>query len=305
MVAGVQKAGSTTLYTGLREHPDIIMTSRAGYPFFFDENYEAKLDKYRKFFEPKSESDNRPSVVGDSCSAYFRSEKVPERLANALGSNLKLIFLLRHPLERAFSAYSHQKQNGYETRSVEEAFGIYSSTRPEIIREEKENVFEVFDEEYHNELNDDPIDHPLRIFQYLRNSLYSDFIENFRTYFPKENIKLVFLENLDNDPENFFRGITSFLKIDTSFVPDNIYIAHNKTRASKNIIFRLANSVKDYLPKSLKHKKLLRSTYEYVANQQKPKLPEGIRENLKFLVEQEIENLSDYTNQDLRELWNQ
>ena len=95
---GAQKAGTTTLYDVLQQHPQVCLTSRKEPLFFIDEEqYPRGLDYYRDTYF--SHFDGEP-VIGECCPCYLHIPDAPRRLHDTLGSELRLVFLLRQPAER-------------------------------------------------------------------------------------------------------------------------------------------------------------------------------------------------------------
>jgi len=115
---GAQKSGTTWLHNMLAQHPDICMPIKKEL-FFFDmeRNFEGLgREGYEEYFAHHGSE----SAVGEITPAYLWTCAVddqydftpyrsgtPERMRSMLGSDVKLIVLLRHPVWRAVSAYVH------------------------------------------------------------------------------------------------------------------------------------------------------------------------------------------------------
>ncbi|RNI13582.1 hypothetical protein EFE41_03125 [Methanohalophilus portucalensis FDF-1] len=115
IICGAQKAGTTSLLRYLRSHPEIFMPNKEVH--FFDRNYLKGLEWYKSQFADNSVS---IKVYGEKCPEYMYLENVPERIYQNF-PNIKLIFILRNPLERAYSGYWHEVKNGRENLPFEKA----------------------------------------------------------------------------------------------------------------------------------------------------------------------------------------
>jgi hypothetical protein len=117
LIIGAQKSGTSWLHRQLRQHPGIFMPADKDAPFFFNDQNET-LEFLKRF-------DNAPAgtMVGDACASYFwtrNSGPYPKQfnhdisaaIRRHLGDKLKLIVMLRHPVQRSVSAYLHHIAHG-------------------------------------------------------------------------------------------------------------------------------------------------------------------------------------------------
>jgi hypothetical protein len=109
LIIGGIRCGTTSMIRYLGSHPRVGVPS-AGEVHFFDWNYGRGEGWYRSWFPLKS---SRATHVGESSPAYLMNPMVPERVA-ALMPNVKLLLLLREPVERAASHFSLRKAKGHE-----------------------------------------------------------------------------------------------------------------------------------------------------------------------------------------------
>lgn len=107
---GVPRGGSTWLHSWLTGHPEIYMPVRRKEVRFFDRHYEQGVGWYESFFCPPEEA---PSyrAIGEISPQYFYCEECPERIASVL-PEAKLMIMLRHPVDRAYSNYGFTVQRG-------------------------------------------------------------------------------------------------------------------------------------------------------------------------------------------------
>ncbi|MGH8052174.1 MAG: sulfotransferase domain-containing protein [Arenimonas sp.] len=117
LIIGAQKCGTSWLHRQLRQHPGVFMPADKDAPFFFNDAQDAQ--GFLKRFE------NAPvgSLVGDACASYFWTrntgpyppmfnQDISSAIRQYLGNNLKLIVMLKDPVQRSVSAYLHHIAHG-------------------------------------------------------------------------------------------------------------------------------------------------------------------------------------------------
>jgi Sulfotransferase domain len=107
---GVPRGGTTWLHTWLASHPDICMPTNRKEIRFFDRHYDKGLDWYEDFFCPSEEAD-RYRAVGEISPQYLYCAECPERIHITL-PEAKLVVMLRHPVDRAYSNYGFTVKRG-------------------------------------------------------------------------------------------------------------------------------------------------------------------------------------------------
>lgn len=119
LVIGAMKAGTTSLYEYLRRHPDVFMAEEKEVQFFSEHNWWRGVDWYRSNFAGAKHE----RAVGEASPSYTRfpvSPEARERIANVL-PDAKLVYIIRHPVDRLLSQYGHLVDFGLEHRPVDEA----------------------------------------------------------------------------------------------------------------------------------------------------------------------------------------
>jgi len=123
IIIGTMKSGTTSLYYDICEHPCVESASydEIGY---FDVNYHLGLNWYRSMF-PTIIKKNKvikkfgKFMTGEDTPFYFWNSKAIERIHKDL-PNIKLIVILRNPIDRAYSEYQNGIRNGTENRIFED-----------------------------------------------------------------------------------------------------------------------------------------------------------------------------------------
>jgi len=183
LLLGTQKAGTTSLYKYLKQHPDICFSDLKEITYFVDDIFYKKGIKYFHAFFKKY---NNQKIIASSYVHMLSSENAPKRVLN-YNKNMKFIILLREPIARAFSAFNYARQNGWEKYNMD------------FLR-----TLELESERMHQKKID---------LLYFYNGLYAKHISNWMNFFPKENFFIVTTKEFQNDPKNVMKKINFFLAI--------------------------------------------------------------------------------------------
>lgn len=184
LICGAQKAGTTSLNFYLRNHPDIYIPWKKELHFFDnDSNFNKGIVWYTKHF---SKAD-KESITGESTPIYMYLDKVPVRIVGAMPS-VKLIFILRNPVERAWSHYWDSVKRGKEFLSFENA-----------VKNENERI--------------QAGEESRRFFSYVDRGKYIDQIERYLKYFTRTQMYFILTEDLRNNPGQAMAGLLNFLGV--------------------------------------------------------------------------------------------
>ncbi|HYF40703.1 MAG TPA: sulfotransferase domain-containing protein, partial [Gemmatimonadales bacterium] len=133
LLIGAQKAGTTSLFNYMAEHPAVLPPSNKEI-HYFDLNPTRGLTWYRSHF-PYNHQLRDGSVTVDASPYYLAHPGVPQRAAQLL-PGARLLVLLRNPVDRAYSHYQHEVRGGREPLSFEEAI----AREPERLEGEEERL---------------------------------------------------------------------------------------------------------------------------------------------------------------------
>src|SRR5262249_39324802 len=132
-VIGAPKAGTTSLYEYVAQHPDVYM-SPVKEPAYFkprhppggeDAEPEDRLAAYVALFDGVAGE----HVVGEATPSYLQSASAAARIRDAV-PDARLVAVLRNPVDRAYSGYSMRVQQGTEDRTFVEAMDVELGRRP-------------------------------------------------------------------------------------------------------------------------------------------------------------------------------
>lgn len=218
LIIGTQKGGTTSLYRYLSGHPD-IRESYVKEVHFFDLNFDRREPWYRAHFNLRLPGMANANAISGDCTPYYMFHPhAPSRVAS-LYPWMKIIAVLRNPVDRAYSHYMHNKRKGRESRSFEAAIAEERLIMPEEI--ERLTADPRHDSMYH------------RHFSYLFRGIYIEQLLRWARYFPSDQILVIHSEDIFLSPQTVFSQMLRFLGL-RDHCPDD-FRAFNKQHYSSHM----------------------------------------------------------------------
>lgn len=206
LVVGVQRCGTTSLFRALAAHPEIVRPVFHKGINYFDLSYERGWSWYQGHFPLRRSwlSRTQPSRVAFEASGYYLYHPLAiPRIARDL-PDVRLLVMLRDPVERAFSAYKHERARGDERESFEVAIEREDERLSgEAERMVREPGYASYEYRHHG---------------YLNRGRYADQLEKAMAHIPRERIHIVDSGQFFAEPAGAYRQITRFLGL-KDFVP--------------------------------------------------------------------------------------
>lgn len=201
IMIGAQRCGTTSLFRALMEHPQVVRPTFHKGVNYFDLNYYRGRNWYRGHF-PLAEAAHwrtrragRP-VVFEASGYYLYHPFAIERIARSLPS-VKLVVMLRDPVERAYSAYQHERARGFEWEEFETALALEGDRLiGEVERMRRDPGYESFSHRHHS---------------YLHRGHYAEQLEAVFESFPVDQVHVMQSEAFFDDPATQFDSLVSFL----------------------------------------------------------------------------------------------
>jgi len=197
IVVGFGKAGTTTLYNYLSEHP-CIMKSSHDHLGFFDSNFELGLNFYKSFFPTKFSKfflkyTKKCFMTYDVTASYIREPLSAKRILKTL-PKIKLIIICRNPVDVAYSYY-------YNDPSLQGGLSFEEAIKNEIKMDENEKK---------NSKN-----YPRNLLEksFLARAIYYEQIKIWYELFPKNQLLVIEAEDLAEDHIKTFNKIFDFLDL--------------------------------------------------------------------------------------------
>jgi hypothetical protein len=218
LIIGAQRTGTTSLYKYLSEHPQFrSATLKTKGVHFFDTRYEKGMAWYRGHFPTTAyramfrARHGVDLVTGEASPYYLFHPHVPFRLAQHL-PDVKLIAMLRDPIERTYSQWQHELSRGFEHL---DRFEDALDAEPGRLAGEVEKMnadpdYKSFSHQHHS---------------YMARSRYAEQIEVYRSLFPASQLHFVRAEDFFADPGVEYARVLEFLGLSAHGLGD--YKKHN------------------------------------------------------------------------------
>jgi len=278
-VVGAARSGTTYLHHLMIQHPEIFLPDKKALFFFNDKECVSQiaLDEYQKEFINAGTA----KAIGEISPTYMYFKWIPDQIFSFLG-DIRLIFLLRNPIERAYSHYLVHVSLGNEFLSFYEA----------IIAEEERLKTSNF-----------------RIkgrYSYIDRGYYHHQIKRFLPLFQKEKMLFIISEEFYDDPLSTFNQVCKFLGI-SNYEPnlkvDKFHFSIPcplKPYLTSQFIRRRLLNVKGGWRLSRTIKSILKN---YPKSSKYPPISLKAREYLERVFREDIKLTSDFLGKDISKLW--
>jgi hypothetical protein len=177
---GVPRAGTTWLHTLLSAHPDVYLPTRRKEVRFFDRHHDQGREWYEEFFCDPDEA-RRYSAIGEISPQYLYCDECPGRIASLL-PEAKLIVMLRHPVDRAYSQFGFVIQR----RDFRGSFEEFVATRARA----------------------------------LEMGFYSRYLEGYLRHFDRSQILPLIFEEAVSERSEVRRDLAGFLGVSEDLFPE-------------------------------------------------------------------------------------
>lgn len=288
LVIGAGKSGTTALHRYLKEHPEIYMSHPKELRFFPFENQRpvfrgpmpddgnastiiTTIEDYRACFAAGADYPAR----GESSPLYLYYPRSAERIRHHI-PDAKLIAILRHPADRAYSQFLAKKRDGHELLSFGEALDA-----------EEQRIADGWSHYWY----------------YRPKGFYAAQLKRYFDLFPREQLKIYLYEDYLADPVGLVQDLFRFLNVDDTFVPD-MSVRHNESRIPRSRALqvfltepgRIKNLFKPLAPAGWSRRIGDRLRRQNLA---KPPFPKEMRRQLTEDYREDIIRLQDMLQRDL------
>jgi len=210
VVAGAQRCGTTSLYKTLVDHPDVMSAGLHKGVHYFDTAYDRGPRWYRSHFPLELTARRREAstgirpMTGEASPYYMFHPLVAERMAKDL-PDVKVIVMLRDPVERAYSAFTHETARGFETETFERAVALEGERLAGVDEAFVSDPYHLSLAHQHN--------------AYVARGYYVDQLIRLEKHLGRDRLHVVDSDDLFMDHAPTFEAVTRFLGL-RSWQPD-------------------------------------------------------------------------------------
>jgi hypothetical protein len=291
IVIGAQKAGTTSFNKYIQSHPQIFLPLSKDDNFFCsDSKYERGWDQYTEsLFDEQAEKQAAGKVT-----AYYTgyTMSAPQRIYETM-PDVKLIALLRNPIERAFSHHRMQVRRNAESRTFGEAVDELTSNG-------------AVEKGRRCRLPDYPSSQVAERWCYLVWGEYGRIISTYLKYFESDQVLVIYTSGLNNEPRNVLKRFFAYIDVDNRFTPPNLEVQYHdskkrRVRQRGLMSFRskkwpFLENIKKFLKKRPKVKRIImRALYQanrvYMKTQKNPKIDFDTRRRLQSYFRPDVKRL--------------
>lgn len=246
LIIGAAKSGTTSLYRYLQQHPQIYMNVKEP-SFFALEGQEVRyagpgdqdgfvrkvvitLDDYEALFQGVTDE----VAYGEASVLYLYSPEAAKRIQHYI-PGVKLIAILRNPVDRAFSSYLHLRRDGREP----------ITNFSQALLAEDERIARNWQHQWH----------------YTQLGYYYIQLKRYFDLFPSEQIAIYTYEEFKSSPAKMLQAIFQFIGVNSDFMPD-ISMKYNVSGAPKSSALQefltkpniIRNALRPFIPQEVRHR---------------------------------------------------
>ncbi|MDT0555766.1 sulfotransferase family protein [Patiriisocius hiemis] len=258
LLIGAAKSATTSLCNALTQHPDICFSEPKEPQFFSESNWRDKLDSYHSLFKKNTK------LYGEGSTNYSKHPHYNKNIHNDIyeyNPEMKIIYIMRNPVDRIISYYTHTYNRGHETI---------------------ENINNAV----------------LNNIHYIDTGKYAMQIKPYQELFGEENVLLLFFEDFIKSYQQVLDSIFEFLDIDAIEV-DEKYLNANKS-FDKRVLHHKYDNPKTIFEKVKKVLLILKNyTYSPKFIDKKPILTRETKQYIINHVSKDINEIEIMTGRDL------
>ena len=256
IIAGTHKAGTTSLFRYLADHPDVCSSSIKEIGFFGQYQNgvdKAALNHYHSYFTHCKEN----SLIRlEASPGYLMQADFAARLMREVIPDARLVFILREPVSRFISFFLSNKSR-LDPRVKDISF---DSLVDIVLNESSINA-------ERGQKNKDV--RVKELVKRLSEGCYAYFIEAYLAHHSEENLCVMFYDDLSTDTRKFVKAVCKFAQIDASFFNNYPFSVENKPRTYRsnrlhNMIAILVNNFEPIMNRFPRFAGKLRTLYRVV-----------------------------------------
>lgn len=285
LIIGAAKAGTTTLFDLLKQHPQVYLPFKKE-PMFFshDDNFENGFSWYLKTYYRNSASFK---IRGEASPQYlYWSSKTAPRIKKSFGkSPLKFLVIFRDPVQRAYSAYLNMLQEGMEDLPF-----------PEALQMEEKRLQENWAELYRT---------GAMTYGYFKGGSYASLLRPFLELFPINAFHFLKMDDLASQFNRTIKDLLTFLELDPNVTINPVRSNPSSMPLSRKLHTwlhernKVKELVKPLIPEHLRYRMKVWAIHSNLKPSPYSSMDGRVEQELRLRYKPEVKELESMIHQDL------
>ncbi|WP_431133933.1 sulfotransferase family protein [Psychroserpens mesophilus] len=258
LLIGAAKSATTSLSNALSQHPDICFSNPKEPEFFCKDNWRNNLETYHSLFKNKS-----AKLYGEGSTNYSKFPHYNKNIHHDIfdyNPNMKIIYMMRHPLERIVSHYVHSYNRGHE--SIDDINTALISKS-----------------------------------HYTDTALYAMQIEPYINLFGIHNILMLFFEDFISNPQHVIDTTFNFLGVDSITV--NKKVLNSNKSFNRSVIHHKYDHPTTVFEKIRKIVFIIKNYFNSDFINRRPNISSETKAYIMNTIKEDIHKIEKLTNRDL------
>ena len=279
-IVGTPKAGTTSLYYYLEEHPEIYMSPIKETNYFSFSEIEGQGLYYtaEEYVRTAADYDaqfagvTNEKAIGEASVSYLFYPEIPNKIKE-FNPDARIIIVLRNPVDRGFSHYLMDKRLGFVNLSFDDIVDKKFKKKSDWL--------------YYQ--------------QYITIGFYYEQVKRFQDTFGSEKVKVLFYEDIISNINGVVKDIYKFLEVEPTYIADTNQ-RHNVFLAPKTPLIEKLYALKTF-------RKVIKRIFGeavqswmksvFFTKEKKPQLSPALKAELTNLFKADIVKTSELLNRDL------
>lgn len=269
IIIGVHKSATTSLFMYLKSHPEIFGASKKEIHYFTPLRYGRPIKSIDKYSEYLKGYSNERYALEASPSYFYGTDVIIKAMKEMLPKEHKVILMLREPSARFISFYKHLKSK--------------------LLLDSSETISHFLQQSI--QYIGKPIEEANPYSRAIQEGFYANYLKPWIDNYG-ENMKIVYFEDLKNNPKCFVTDILNWLHLDTGVYENFDFTIENKTVFAKNKLFHktallLNERFENFLRNSPNFKNKIRNIYyKFNKSKEEEKFDVGIINELQQIYQE-------------------
>lgn len=277
-IVGAPKSGTTALFSYLKAHPDVFMSSIKEPHFFASDirGCQRRVTTWAEYLDCFAGARGEKRI-GEASTSYLRSQIAPYAV-RAAAADARIIIMVRNPVDLMYASYSENVFDAFEPAVDFETALMTDAGR--TLQEE-----------------------PLGVFGYREQARLAPQVRRYLDLFGRDRVHIVVFDDFAADTLRVYRDVLRFLGVEQTTHPGRLPVIHGnrrvRSRALQKLVMRPPQVIRTLLPGFLRRGLRRYASQINVVVEARPPMPPDLRRRLQREVAAEVDELGRLLDRDL------